>query len=98
MATGCGAQDVFSGICAMPPTAADGLCFDPRVPSRARRPGEELGAKRSSRRTMTPAANGRPQAPKPSCEGCYFRVNLLCALEVEEPCSTFRPHEAQLQP
>ena len=57
-----------------------------------------MGAKRSSRRTMTPAANGRRTAPKPSCEGCYFRVNLLCALELEEPCSTFRPHEAQLRP
>jgi hypothetical protein len=47
---------------------------------------------------MTPAASGRRSAPKPSCEDCYFRVNLLCALEVEEPCSTFRPHEAQLRP
>ncbi|HLH15344.1 MAG TPA: hypothetical protein VKV16_11180 [Solirubrobacteraceae bacterium] len=25
-------------------------------------------------------------------------MNLLCALEVSEPCTTFRPHEAQLQP
>lgn len=37
-------------------------------------------------------------APKVSCEQCFFRVNLLCALAVEEPCSTFRPHEAQLKP
>lgn len=28
---------------------------------------------------------------KPSCEDCYFRRNLLCALEVSEPCATFRP-------
>ncbi|MDQ6810431.1 MAG: hypothetical protein M3Z95_00850 [Actinomycetota bacterium] len=35
---------------------------------------------------------------KPSCEECYFRRNLLCALEVSEPCTTFRPHEAQLKP
>ncbi len=27
----------------------------------------------------------------PSCEDCYFRRNLLCALELEEPCATFRP-------
>ncbi|HEX3510188.1 MAG TPA: hypothetical protein VHT27_03725 [Solirubrobacteraceae bacterium] len=33
-----------------------------------------------------------------SCEDCYFRVNLLCALAVDEPCSTFRPEHAQLQP
>ncbi|HEX4467148.1 MAG TPA: hypothetical protein VH025_08160 [Solirubrobacteraceae bacterium] len=39
----------------------------------------------------------RPQ-PKVSCEQCYFRVNLLCALEESEPCSTYRPHEAQLKP
>ena len=36
--------------------------------------------------------------PKVSCEDCYFRVNLLCALEVDEPCVTFRPAEAQLRP
>jgi hypothetical protein len=37
-------------------------------------------------------------APKVSCEDCYFRVNLLCALDVDEPCVTFRPAEAQLRP
>jgi len=37
-------------------------------------------------------------APKVSCEDCYFRVNLLCALEVDEPCATFRPAEADLRP
>jgi hypothetical protein len=56
-----------------------------------------LGASRNSRGSTTPAA-GRRSAPKPSCDGCYFRVNLLCALALQEPCSTFRPHEAQLRP
>jgi hypothetical protein len=37
-------------------------------------------------------------ARKVSCDECYFRVNLLCALEVSEPCATFRPNEAQLKP
>ena len=37
-------------------------------------------------------------ASKVSCEDCFFRVNLLCALALEEPCATFRPHEAQLKP
>jgi hypothetical protein len=33
-----------------------------------------------------------PRKPKPpTCEDCYFRKNLLCALELEEPCTTFRP-------
>lgn len=36
--------------------------------------------------------------PKVSCENCFFRVNLLCALDVEEPCATFRPSEAELRP
>ena len=35
---------------------------------------------------------------KLSCEDCYFRANLLCALDLNEPCTTFRPKEAQLQP
>jgi hypothetical protein len=38
------------------------------------------------------------RAQKVSCEECFFRVNLLCALELSEPCATFRPSEAQLQP
>jgi hypothetical protein len=35
---------------------------------------------------------------KVSCEDCYFGQNLLCALELPEPCATFRPNTAQLQP
>jgi len=35
---------------------------------------------------------------KVSCEECFFHCNLLCALDVDEPCSTFRPNEAQLRP
>jgi|GEM_PF-354091 len=27
----------------------------------------------------------------PSCEDCFFGRNLLCALELDEPCATFRP-------
>jgi hypothetical protein len=36
--------------------------------------------------------------PKVSCDECYFRCNLLCALDLPEPCGTFRPNEAQLKP
>ena len=25
-----------------------------------------------------------------SCEDCFFHRNLLCALDLDEPCSTFR--------
>jgi hypothetical protein len=35
---------------------------------------------------------------KVSCDECFFRCNLLCALELDEPCATFRPNEAQLKP
>jgi hypothetical protein len=44
------------------------------------------------------AKPSRHPLPKVSCEECYFRRNLLCALELTEPCATFRPHEAQLKP
>jgi hypothetical protein len=33
-----------------------------------------------------------------TCDECFFRVNLLCALDLDEPCGTFRPSEAQLKP
>jgi hypothetical protein len=36
--------------------------------------------------------------PKVSCDECYFRVNLLCALELAEPCATYRPARAELMP
>ena len=36
--------------------------------------------------------------PKVSCDECYFRCNLLCALDLPEPCGTFRPNDAQLKP
>jgi len=29
--------------------------------------------------------------PKPRCEDCYFRKNMLCALQLDEPCATYRP-------
>ncbi len=32
---------------------------------------------------------------KPSCEACYFGRRGLCALELDEPCSTFRPDSPQ---
>jgi hypothetical protein len=33
-----------------------------------------------------------------SCEDCFFRQNHLCALNLSEPCSTFRPAERNLAP
>jgi hypothetical protein len=31
---------------------------------------------------------------KPSCEECFFHCQMLCALDLDEPCSTFRPNSA----
>jgi hypothetical protein len=33
-----------------------------------------------------------------TCDQCYFRRNMLCALDLAEPCATFRPNEARLAP
>src|SRR3954452_5291464 len=63
--------------------------------------GDELVAICESR-CCTGAAEGvwiaavattRPKAKakKVSCETCYFKCNLLCALSVAEPCVTSRP-------
>jgi hypothetical protein len=30
------------------------------------------------------------KAKAPSCERCYFHRNHLCALDLSEPCATFR--------
>jgi hypothetical protein len=41
---------------------------------------------------------GKRTARRVTCEDCYFRRNLLCALDLAEPCATFRPAEAELRP
>ena len=35
---------------------------------------------------------------RPSCENCFFRQNMLCALDLNEPCTTYRPADRGLQP
>ncbi len=62
------------------------------VPKAERESGEGLQAKQSRR------APRRTTKAKISCEQCFFRVNLLCALGLDEPCATFRPSEAELRP
>lgn len=39
-----------------------------------------------------------PRKKKVTCEDCYFQRNMLCALEVDAPCPTFRHHEQGLTP
>jgi len=37
-----------------------------------------------------------PRKPKPpTCDDCYFRKNQLCALQLDEPCTTFRPNRPE---
>ena len=33
-----------------------------------------------------------------TCEECYFGKNMLCALQKNEPCPTFRPADRGLEP
>jgi hypothetical protein len=41
-----------------------------------------IGLARAGRKSRR--KNGR------SCEECFFHCHMLCALDLEEPCSTFR--------
>jgi hypothetical protein len=51
-------------------------------------------SKRPTKRTSTKRAASK----KVRCEDCFFHTNMLCALDLDEPCSTFRPSEAELRP
>lgn len=37
-------------------------------------------------------------AKRVTCEDCYFRKNMLCALKLAGPCTTFRPADRGLKP
>jgi hypothetical protein len=39
-----------------------------------------------------------PKTKPARCEDCYFRQNMLCALNLGAPCPTFRPAERGLAP
>jgi hypothetical protein len=56
----------------------------------------------TKRRGTVPTKQSRRPAKraikKVACEDCFFHTNLLCALDLSEPCSTFRPSEAELRP
>lgn len=38
------------------------------------------------------------QSKRVTCDDCYFSKNMLCALNLTEPCTTFRPAERELAP
>ncbi|MEA2366135.1 MAG: hypothetical protein QOE69_1594 [Thermoleophilaceae bacterium] len=39
-----------------------------------------------------------PKSKPARCEDCYFQQNMLCALNLGKPCTTFRPAERGLAP
>jgi len=41
---------------------------------------------------------GKAKAKGVTCEDCFFHRNMLCALDLGKPCSTFRPAERNLAP
>ncbi len=43
--------------------------------------------------TRRPMKRGRKG--KPTCADCFFHRNQLCALDLDSPCSTFRPDSAE---
>jgi hypothetical protein len=38
---------------------------------------------------------GRCGATKASCESCFFKQNLLCAVSEKGPCATYRPNRPE---
>ena len=42
-------------------------------------------------------AKPKPQKPV-RCQDCFFHQQMLCALNLGKPCSTFRPAERGLAP
>jgi hypothetical protein len=44
-------------------------------------------------------ATGRAAVGKATCEKCFFKQNMLCAISQAGPCATFRPaHPEGLRP
>ena len=53
----------------------------------------------ASMTTAVAKGPGKRMGKKVSCEDCFFRCNLLCALDQGEPCATYRPdHPDGLRP
>jgi hypothetical protein len=40
-------------------------------------------------------ANVRTQGGKVSCDDCFFKQNMLCAVTESGPCATFRPNRPE---
>ena len=40
----------------------------------------------------------KSKTKQPACEDCFFHQHMLCALNLDKPCTTFRPAERGLAP
>jgi hypothetical protein len=48
---------------------------------------------------LTKRVTERGRRGKPTCADCFFHRKQLCALDLDSPCSTFRPYSPEgLQP
>jgi hypothetical protein len=52
----------------------------------------------SATRPQESKAEMTKKAKRAKCEDCFFHRNQLCALDLGEPCTTFRPAERNLAP
>jgi hypothetical protein len=53
----------------------------------------------SATAVAVPARSAKSRTRKVTCDDCFFARHGLCALELDEPCSTFRPdHPDGLRP
>jgi hypothetical protein len=63
------------------------------------RKGTVLRVRGWTRRPASVTMAAMPKKTKPvRCEDCYFHQNMLCALNLGKPCTTFRPAERGLEP
>jgi len=60
--------------------------------------GTVLRVRGWTRRPGSVTIAAMPKTKPVRCEDCYFRQNMLCALNLDKPCTTFRPAERGLEP
>jgi hypothetical protein len=64
----------------------------------AKRKGSVLRGRGWNRRRRSCTMTAMPKTRPVRCEDCYFRQNMLCALDLDKPCTTYRPAERGLEP
>jgi hypothetical protein len=62
------------------------------------RGGKERDSRRAADIRLAKEGTEMAKAERVTCEDCYFRKNMLCALKLTEPCATFRHADRGLRP